>query len=125
MSGRIAQIGSFNELQSQDGYVKSLAIEAHSQHAGDDAAEATTHISTEPPPVTATEEDEPNLARQNGDRSLYKFYLRSTGVPLSLGFLLLATGYIAMGRMPTIWYVQFVLASLLLIYWPGSRTVPN
>ncbi|KAF2995600.1 hypothetical protein E8E14_000809 [Neopestalotiopsis sp. 37M] len=70
---------------------------------GDDAAEATTHTSTEPPPVTATEEDEPNLARQNGDRSLYKFYLRSTGVPLSLGFLLLATGYIIMGRMPTIW----------------------
>lgn len=106
--GRIAQTGSFADLQAQDGYVKSLALEARSSHVDDDAREADTNTSAIPPPVTAAEEDENDLTRQTGDRALYKFYLKSTGLPLSLGFLLLAIGYVAVGRMPTIWYVLFL-----------------
>lgn len=104
-SGRIAQTGSFADLQAQDGYVKSLALEARSSHGNDDAREADANTSADSSPATAVEEDESDLARQTGDRSLYKFYLKSTGLPLSIGFLLLAIGYVIMGRMPTIWYV--------------------
>lgn len=114
-SGRIAQTGSFADLQAQDGYVKSLALEARSSHGDDDVREADTNTSADPPPITAVAEDESDLARQTGDRSLYRFYLKSTGLPLSLGFLLLAIGYVTVGRMPTIWYVLSLncLASFL------------
>ncbi|KAH8203470.1 hypothetical protein TruAng_002341 [Truncatella angustata] len=100
--GRIAQTGSFADLQAQDGYVKSLALEARFSHEDDDAREGDTNTSADPPLVT-TAGDESDLARQTGDRSLYKFYLKSVGLPRSLGFLLLAIGYVTVGRMPTIW----------------------
>ncbi|ETS85549.1 hypothetical protein PFICI_03574 [Pestalotiopsis fici W106-1] len=102
-SGRIEQIGSFVDLQAQDGYVKSLALEVRARDANEDAGVSDSDTATDPVPVTAAAEDDNDFARQTGDRSLYKFYLKSTGLPLSVGFLLLAIGYIAMGRMPSIW----------------------
>lgn len=106
--GRIAQTGTFADLRAQNGYVSSLALETRPSRGDDDAREADTDTDTaDPVPVKAAAEDESDdLARQTGDRSLYKFYLKSTGLPLSLGFLLLAIGYVSLGRMPTIWYVR-------------------
>ncbi|KAM0816280.1 putative ABC transporter FUM19 [Seiridium cardinale] len=101
--GRIAQIGSFAELQAQDGYVRSLALKARSSHDEEDTREADTDTTTDSAPAKAAEEDESDLARQTGDRSLYEFYLKSTGLPLSLGFLLIAIGYVGISRMPTVW----------------------
>ncbi len=104
-SGHIAQTGSFTELQAQDGYVRSLALKARSSHDEEDTREADTDTTADSAPAKAAEEDESDLARQTGDRSLYEFYLKSTGLPLSLGFLLIAIGYVGVSRMPTVWYV--------------------
>lgn len=107
-SGRIAQIGSFAELQAQDGYVRSLALKTPSNHEIEDMQNAEIDTTVDPDAAKAAKEDESDFTRQTGDLSLYKFYLKSTGIPLSLGFLLIAICCIGVKQMSIVWYVLFL-----------------
>lgn len=123
-SGRIAQSGSFAELQAQDGYVRSLALKTRSSHEIEDIQNADTETTADPAAAKAAGEDESDFTRQTGDRSLYKFYLKSTGIPLSLGFLLIAICCVGVKQMSIVWYVLF-LSITGQASFPPPRSVSN
>ncbi|KAH8887988.1 putative multidrug resistance protein MDR [Thozetella sp. PMI_491] len=101
-NGSICQSGTFSELQTQDGYVKALAIEAQGSSEPNNTEEETAVVSAPEynrPPAPGHDD----MTRQTGDLSLYKFYLKSAGTSFIIIFLLLAVGYVSAGRMAVVW----------------------
>ena len=97
----MAQQGSFADLQSQDNYVKSLALGA----ADFDSWEIEQNRTEKSLLPAKTQNPSPkesglDMKRQTGDPRVYKYYFKSIGILYSLTFLLLATAYIFLGKLP-------------------------
>lgn len=94
--GKLAQVGSFQELNAQDGYVQSLNI----QPLFEEPENLSSHKNEKD---NSTAKKIPSAKKVNGqeahvsgtrDRSIYSFYLRPVGV-VRIGTLLAAVIFLA------------------------------
>ena len=101
--GAIIQRGTYQELQLDDGYVKSLALrqdDASNSEGEDEAVHRRPVVAAKDQSSPQNRSSEQALIRQTGDRSLYKFYLQSVGAWLFILWLILASIYIFSGKLP-------------------------
>ncbi|KAI1841095.1 hypothetical protein JX266_012688 [Neoarthrinium moseri] len=102
--GHIAQKGSFAELQSQNGYVRDLALDQSSQARCEDDESIENEAKSVPQAEPAREDPELlDLKRQTGDVSLYAFYLKSVSATIALCWLGLAVLYTGLSKVPDVW----------------------
>ncbi|KND86291.1 ATP-binding cassette sub-family C member 9 [Tolypocladium ophioglossoides CBS 100239] len=103
-SGTIVERAANEELRMSEEYLKTLRFEE-----GNDQLIRLKGLDDEPAADkpqgkgSAQNASASELTRKTGDLSLYKFYLNSVGPLLSIGWLVLAAGYIFSGRVPQIW----------------------
>lgn len=96
------QNGTFADLQSKDGYVKDLAIKYRDDKTPESISTEDHKTEEEQPYPSNGPKDDPT-ERQFADWALYKFYFNSVPTHMILIFLVLAVGYIVLGRMTAVW----------------------
>jgi ABC-type multidrug transport system fused ATPase/permease subunit len=116
--GTIAQQGSFRELRNRQGYVQGLELSSSpdrdtSPDIGIEASKAATsgpsvHTSKGPlprtmPDDTSSLENEGDKARQVGDKTVYKHYVKSMGFFLAGLGLFFASCWGFLTNFPTVW----------------------
>lgn len=110
--GRIAEQGTFVELNARDGsYVQSFALQK--------AARVIEEAQTEPAGVyklganqASTEDTVGDKSRQMGDFSVYKYYFAATGRPAMIIFWALEILWAFLETFPSVW----------LKWWSSSTT---
>lgn len=110
--GRIAEQGTFPELNARDGsYVQSFALQQ--------AARGLEGAQTEPVGVyklgtnqASTEDTVGDKSRQMGDFSVYKYYFAATGRPAMIIFWALEILWAFLETFPSVW----------LKWWSSSTT---
>ncbi|KAH7371052.1 P-loop containing nucleoside triphosphate hydrolase protein [Pyrenochaeta sp. MPI-SDFR-AT-0127] len=118
--GTVAEQGGFEELNTNQGYVQRLGLSTRSTSEissdGTDSQESSLESKQQVFPITtlsaeaAPLAEEPDSARQMGDKTVYKHYAQAVGwflVSLSLFF---AIGWGFFTNFPTIW----------LTYWTND-----
>ncbi|MCJ1404727.1 hypothetical protein MMC11_007953 [Xylographa trunciseda] len=114
-NGTVTEEGAFEDLDMNDGYVRSLSI-----HRSFDAETPTIQPSDDLPASTlepkqqslATDElvDE---SRQSGDASVYMYYFKAIGIPSAVWWLISGAGFGALWTFPTLW----------LKWWSDANTL--
>jgi ATP-binding cassette subfamily C (CFTR/MRP) protein 1 len=96
---RVAQQGTYEELQATEGYIKELSIHpSHNIQTTENTAVASK-IRIQKPPAAA----DLNLVRKTGDISIYLYYLQHVGWISSLGFLFVAACLTFTTAFPQVW----------------------
>lgn len=97
-SGQVMEQGSFEELNRQEGFVSSLALQALKD--GDfDMQQADTATQKKEQPFLDVPVDEIN--RGNGDFSVYLYYFRTVGIPAMALFFFLEISYAVLATFPS------------------------
>ena len=114
--GKVVQQGSFKELQSTEGYVKGLSLPepkiyepvpevpsngrtSSADSYPSDHIKAGSGAETSDTPSTPLEPEKPSPAKEekvsrgDGDLTIYAYYFRSVGIPLSMLFCVLTAAY--------------------------------
>jgi ATP-binding cassette subfamily C (CFTR/MRP) protein 1 len=97
-SGSIAEVGSFNELRSQNGYVGSLDIASRTENAPPLLVEDGADYRFDRQKVAKESTD---TARQIGDNEVYMYYFRSNGLWNMIIYLALQISWATMGNFPS------------------------
>jgi len=97
--GRIAEQGSFDQLNANRGYVQSLLLEERKKSRQEQGETYTPSKDTSEP------REEPGTAvldstRQTGDLADYTYYFKSIGLPLTLAILARLSIYIFGSTFP-------------------------
>ena len=90
-NGRISQQGSFEELNSIEGYVQSLSLEKQVPSA---IVKHDTEIIPLTMPDTLINLPPADGDRRTGDMSLYTYYIQTVGIPQSIFFVGLLSLYV-------------------------------
>jgi ATP-binding cassette subfamily C (CFTR/MRP) protein 1 len=83
--GKVAEQGSFVDLNAKDGYVKSFCIEHVSKGVTNSASDFSDELKVDVKLLRGTPEKTPaaikalEQSRQTGDMSVYKYYFDATG----------------------------------------------
>ncbi|MCJ1392591.1 hypothetical protein MMC18_005461 [Xylographa bjoerkii] len=107
-NGRITQQGSFEELNSIEGYVQSLSLEKQEPSAILKHETGTTSLTMPEgfdnlPPMDGD--------RRTGDMSLYTYYIQTVGIPQSIFFVGLLSLYVFFLSFPAIWVQWWAAAN--------------
>jgi hypothetical protein len=70
-NGRLVQLGTFKDLRSVDGYIRSLGMTARPKHDNEEISSTGAGSQNKATPVVGDVEEE---ARQINDLSIYKYY---------------------------------------------------
>jgi len=108
--GTVTEQGTFSELMGRDGYIQRLGFsdgsgsdissQAAPPEPRDENPEQTEHQNASS--TTARAQLEADESRQVGDRTVYKHYLQSMGVPLAICSLFFAVLWGVFTNFPTI-----------------------
>ncbi|KAI0389430.1 putative ABC multidrug transporter [Xylariaceae sp. FL0594] len=118
--GTVAEQGTFNELMGRDGYVRRLGLTGTSES---DISSETGSL--QPHDESQEQKEEPaassatargqlkaDESRQVGDKTVYKHYLQSMGIPLAVLCLFFSVFWGVFTNFPTVW----------LTYWTADAT---
>ncbi|MCJ1282186.1 hypothetical protein MMC26_001509 [Xylographa opegraphella] len=107
-NGRITQQGSFEELNSVEGYVQSLSLEKQ-----EPSAILKHDIETVPliMPDALINLSPADGDRRTGDMSLYTYYIQTVGIPQSIFFVGLLSLYVFFLSFPAIWVQWWAAAN--------------
>ncbi|GAB1316857.1 hypothetical protein MFIFM68171_07067 [Madurella fahalii] len=134
--GRIAEQGTFDELNNTGGYVSSLSLpkpdwtfvqvaperrgsdtsdggdcsdgSSHNKELGSDATTVASPSGSEA--ADGNDKDTDGMSRRTGDVQIYLYYVRSVGWWATLLFVIAITGFVFSVSFPTVW-VQWWAAS--------------
>lgn len=101
--GRISEQGFPKDLRNKDSAAKGLLTKHPSRENVIDADDTGSRSKTLTKQATSSgmpKPEERDLKRQTGDLKLYSYYYRSIGWANSLTFLVLATAYTFLGKLP-------------------------
>ncbi len=107
-SGTIIEQGVFAQLVAQEGYVYQLRLKATKDDcssgtaASEDAGTDMEPESIPQPSVPKSIQDETSSSRQSGDKAVYKHYIVSMGILVSLASVLLAVLWGFFTNFPTV-----------------------
>jgi ATP-binding cassette, subfamily C (CFTR/MRP), member 1 len=100
-SGKIMEQGSFEELNRQEGYVSSLALQ---QLKGDDFDTGQVDTATQKKEQLFPDVQVDEINRGNGDFSVYLYYFRTVGIPAMALFFFLEASYAVLATFPSKFY---------------------
>lgn len=101
-SGKVEQYGSYSDLRTQDGYIKSLDLRVSSQAQSRDG-EAPLGPREEGGKWEPNKEGDDRQPEVMADWTLYKFYLSSVEAWYVIVFVLLGVAFIWVGKLPQVW----------------------
>lgn len=90
--GKIAQQGTLNQLQKQDGYIRSLRIET--TDGSEEIKAKPTPVPKRPKVKGVTDNDIADLTRKTGDVAVYKYYFKTINILGLLCFLACTTLFV-------------------------------
>ena len=115
-AGMVSQQGSFEQLMTTKGYVQDLQIKASNKESGakdtldenevpakEDSLQLAERPTSSSPATEKSTTDASGVARQLGDRSVYKHYFKSMGLPLAGSMFWFAAQFGFFYNFPTIW----------------------
>lgn len=101
-SGKVEQYGSYSDLRTRDGYIKSLDLRVSSQ-AQSREEEAPLGPCEEGGKWEPNKEGDDPQPEVTADWTLYKFYLSSVEAWYIIIFALLGVAFIWVGKLPQVW----------------------
>ncbi|RDW58727.1 hypothetical protein BP6252_13203 [Coleophoma cylindrospora] len=112
--GELEEQGSFEELNSKEGYVNNLSVRVKAAHDAENPIPGSKE-DTDPEPRELI----PNGQRQLGDMTIYKYYIDTVGWRNSIVFLALGALFVFGSSFPQIWVEWWTAAN---VKHPNQKT---
>ncbi|KAF3012558.1 hypothetical protein E8E14_000617 [Neopestalotiopsis sp. 37M] len=111
VDGRISETGNLQTLLANEGYVSKLGLKLRHETSSEEQAEDAEILqqehnvisSTEPLPSTAVTDKAFEASRKNGDWSVYRYYIASSGYKVTMMFLISMATWVFCTEFATIW----------------------
>ncbi|KUJ06202.1 P-loop containing nucleoside triphosphate hydrolase protein [Mollisia scopiformis] len=109
--GKIAQQGSFSELNSQSGYVQSLNISLLESGSKPRDDSGTQKQNSDLALLRPSETSIDDMSRRTGDTSVYLFYIKAVGWLPTFIFMVAICAFVFCLSFPTIWVKWWAAAN--------------
>ena len=123
--GTIAEQGTFQNLQSSNGYVHRLCTEKQDGAASStaDSGPSKPSATSTPPQAVTVPGASGDISRQTGDWTVYKYYFRTNGKYASVMFISLSAAWAFFFAFPSKTMSPLQLLSLTILQLSGSSGI--